>query len=292
MIIYSILPLYRKESINYNAEIEQNKIGHKQVLSALKEKEKVTIEEVNNQAIIPEIKEVRKKVLWLESVKLQSNQDQLILAKKEKIKNIKVFFKKQKKELKRVYKEKKLLAKINFMAAVSKNKELKENVKLTKKSKSNLHQILYTFSKLPYDEKKNSLVVQELSPSREAKFSIKKRVFNDLSAYGDKSDDRVYASEKDIIFTTIQFGTGTEKIPMVLRYAGQCVPIFLDKIRDDTYDKFSTENEHHIMLYSARIRETKAPKGQFKMGKVGAMAIVIGILIAAYLGYTYYKGGT
>jgi hypothetical protein len=258
MLLYSLLPFYKKERINYNSEIEQNKIAYKRLLSELKDKRKITLER---------------------------NTD------RKKKKEIKQFFSKQLRDLKSRHKESKLQAKINLMAAVSKNKELKENVKLIKKSKSNLHRVLYYFAKLPYDEKKNSLVVQELSPSREANFSIKKRVFHDLTAFADNKDDRVYASEKDILFTTIQFGTGVEKIPIVLRYAGQCVPVFLDKIRDDTYDKFSTENEHHIMLYSARIRETKAPKQGLKIGKFGFMAIIIGVLMLGYMAYKYSNGG-
>lgn len=258
MILYSLLPFYKKERINFNSEIESNRIAYKRLLSEIKEK----------------------KILALEKAK-----------DKKMRKEIEQFFKKEIKEKDRKFKESKLQAKINFMAAVSKNKEVKENIKLAKKSKSNLHRTLYDYAKLPYEEKKNSIVVQEISPSREAKFSIKKRVFYDLSAFSDKKDDRVYAGEKDILFTTIQLGTGNEKIPMVLRYAGQCVPVFLDKVRDDTYDKFSTENEHHIMLYAAKIRETKAPGKKFKLGRTGTVIAIAVVLMGAYLVYKYYNGG-
>jgi len=258
MMLYELLPFYKKERINFNSEKEQNKVAYKRILSDLEEKKQSAIE---------------------------SSTD-----KKQK-KEINIFFSKQLKDLKRKYKESVLQAKINFMAAVSKNKELKENVKLIKKSKSNLHRVLYDFARLPFKEKKNSIVVQELSPSKEVEFTIRKRVFSDLDTFGDKDGDRVFAGEKDILFTTIQFGTGIEKIPMILRYSGQCVPIFLDKVRDDTYDKFSNENEHHLEVLCARFRETKAPKTGLKIGRMTGMIIIGAILMIGYLAYKYYNGG-
>jgi hypothetical protein len=258
MILDSLLPFYKKERINYHAELESNKIEYQKVLSEVKEKMLVTLENVHD---------------------------------KDKIKEIKKFFNKEFDNLKRKYKESKFQSKINFMSAVSKTKEREENIKLTKKSKSNLHQMLFKFAKLPYEEKKNSLVVMELSPSREAKMSIKKRVFGDLNAFKDSNDDRVYAAEKDILFMNIEFGTGNEKIPMVIRYSGECVPIFLEKIRDDTFDKFSSENEHHIMLLSERLREIKAPGSGIKLNKFVVMGGIIVVLMIAYFGYKYYTGG-
>jgi len=257
-MILEFIGLYKKERINYKAELESNKIEYKKIIRDLKEKKKIA----------------------LESAKTREDR-----------KEINVFFKKELKNSKVRYKDTKVQAKINFMSSVARNKELKENVKLTKKSKSNLHQILYTYAKLPYEEKKNSLVVQEISPSRELKFEIKKRVFNDLNAFNDSSNDRVYAGEKDILFTNIKLENGNEKIPIVLRYSGECVPVFLEKIRDDTFDKFSTENEHHIMLLSERLREIKAPGKGLKIGKKAGMIIIASILIIGYLAYKYYNGG-
>jgi len=272
-MLLDLLPFYKKERINFNSEIEQNNISYKMLKSELQEKERECLEQDK-----PTITK-KKFLFWNRTIKTT------------KEKEIKEFFKKQKKDLKRKNKESKLQAKINYMAAVSKHKELKENIKLIKKSKSNLHRVLYDFARLPYKEKKNSIVVQELSPSKEVQFSIKKRVFNDLDAFGDKDGDRIFAGEKDILFTTIQFGTGVEKIPMVYRYSGQCVPIFLDKVRDDTYDKFSNENEHHMEVLMARLRETKAPKNAIKIGRTAGMIIIVVILMACYFGYKYYNGG-
>jgi hypothetical protein len=272
-----LLPVYKKEKINYFSEKESNRIQFKKLKSELKEKRRAALEEDYNN---PQI--ITKKFLWF-------NRSVKVYKKKE----IVDFFKKQLQHLKRTNKENKLQAKINFMAAVSRNKEIKENANLMKKSKSNLHEVLYNFAKLPYEDKKNSLVVQEISPSRETKFLIKRRVFNDLDAYGDQEGDRVYASEKDIVFTSIKFSEGIEKIPMVYRYSGQCVPIFLDKVRADTFEKFSTENEHHIMIYSARIRETKEPKKgmNININKKSVMIILGVLLVVGYLGYRYYNGG-
>ena len=45
MILYSLLPFYKKERIKFNSEKEQNKIGYKRVLSDLKDKEKIALEE-------------------------------------------------------------------------------------------------------------------------------------------------------------------------------------------------------------------------------------------------------
>jgi hypothetical protein len=262
-LLYPILdmfyPFYKKEKLNYQSELEQNKIEYKKIISAIKEQMDLAIESTEDK-------------------------------KKKKI--IAAGFKKELKELKKRYNESKSNAKINFMSAVAKSKENKENVKLTRKSKSNLHQILYQYAKLPYEKKKHSLLVLEISPSREVRFSIKERVFNDLNAFKDKSNDRVYASEKDIIFTNIKLETGNEKIPMVLKYTGLCVPIFLEKIRDDAMDKFSTENEHHIMLLSERLREIKAPnKFNLKLGKKGFMMIIMVVIMIGYFGYKYSTGG-
>lgn len=257
-MILDFLPFYKKERINYNSEIEQNKISYKRLLSELKDKKKTALE---------------------------------LSKDRKQRKEIKKFFDKEISNIKSKFKENKIQAKINFMAAVSRNKELKENVKLIRKSKSNLHRVLYDFARLPYKEKKNSIVVQELSPSKEIEFSIKKRIFNDLDAFGDDNNDRVFAGEKDILFTTISFGNGVEKVPMVLRYSGQCVPIFLDKVRDDTYDKFSNENEHHLEVLCARFRETKAPRKGLKIGRTAGMIIIGAILMIGYFGYKYYNGG-
>jgi hypothetical protein len=263
-LLYPILdmfyPFYKKEKLNYQSELESNKIEYKKLTRDLKEKMNYAIE--------------------------------LSEDKKQK-KEIKNKFKKELKELSKKYKETRGIAKINFMSAVASFKERKENVKLTKKSKSNLHQILYEYAKLPYDKKKNSLVVLEISPSREIRFGIKKRVFNDLNAYGDKDNDRIYASEKDIIFTNIRLENGNEKIPLVIRYSGQCTAIFLEKIRDEqTMEKFSAEKEHHIMLLSERLREIKAPnKFNFKMSKPVVMGIIMVVLMLVYVGYKYSTGG-
>lgn len=274
-ILLDLLPFYKKERINYNSEREQNNIAYKMLKSELKEKEQSILEEDSNKPIV-----IKKKFLFF---------NRTINVTKQK--QIKEFFKKKLKDLKRKNKESNMQAKINYMAAVSKYKELKENVKLIKKSKSNLHRVLYDFARLPYQEKKNSIVIEELSPSKEVEFSIKKRVFNDLDTFGDKTGDRVFAGEKDILFTTIKFGNGVEKIPMVLRYSGQCVPIFLDKIRDDTYDKFSNENEHHLEVLCARFRETKAPKTSIKIGRTAGMIIIAVVLMLGYFAYKYYNGG-
>jgi hypothetical protein len=263
-LLYPILdmfyPFYKKEKLNYQSELESNKIEYKKLTRDLKEKMNYAIE---------------------------------LSEDKQQKKQIKNKFKKELKELSKKYKETKGIAKINFMSEVAKTKERKENVKLTRKSKSNLHQILYKYSKLPYDKKKNSLVVLEISPSREVQFSIKDRVFKDLNAFSDKSDDRVYAGEKDIVFTNIQLENGNEKVPMVLKYTGQCVPVFLEELRDkQTMEKFSTENEHHIMLLSERLREIKAPnKFNFKFGKTGTMIVLMAVLMILYFGYKYFKGG-
>jgi len=261
-LLYPVLdlfyPFYKKEKLTYQSELEQHKIQYKKLVSSIKEKR--------------------------DSV-LDSIQD-----KKEE-KTIKTKFKKELKTLKKRYKDHKKESKITFMSAVAKSKEQRENVKLTRKSKSNLHQILYQYAKLPYEKKKNSLVVLEISPSREVMFSIKERVFDDLNAFKDKTNERVYAGEKDIIFTTIRLENGNEKIPMVFKYSGQCVPVFLEKIRDDTMDKFSSENEHHIMLLSERLREIKAPnKFKLNLGKKTSMLIIMGVLMILYFGYKYFKG--
>lgn len=274
-IFLDLLPFYKKERINYNSEREQNNIAYKVLKSELQEKKQSILEEDLNKSTI-----IKKKFLFFNRT-----------VKVTKQKQIKEFFNKKLKDLKRKNKESNLQAKINYMAAVSKYKELKENVKLIKKSKSNLHRVLYDFARLPYQEKKNSIVVQELSPSKEVEFSIKKRVFNDLDTFGDKSGDRIFAGEKDVLFTTIKFGNGVEKIPMVLRYSGQCVPIFLDKIRDDTYDKFSNENEHHLEVLCARFRETKAPRMVLKIGRTAGMIIIAVVLMLGYFAYKYYNGG-
>lgn len=274
-MILDLLPFYKKERISYNSELEEHKIEYKKLKSEIKEKKRATLEQYSNN---PEY--IISKILWF-------NRKKRINKEKE----IRKFFRKELESLKRKYKDLKLQAKINYMRAVSENKALKERITLTKKSKSNLHQILYEYSRLSYEEKKNSLVVWEISPSKEVKFSIKKRVFNDLNAFNDKSDDRVYAGEKDILFTSIQFGNGNEKIPMVLRYSGACVPVYLEKVRDDTYDKFSSENEHHIILLSNRLREIKAPSKGLDMDKKTVMFILIAILGIGYLAYRYYNGG-
>jgi hypothetical protein len=275
LMILEFLPFYKKERINYTSELEQNKIEYKRLKSELKEKRSLALEEDNNN-----YKFIKKRFLFF-------NYNKKINRNKE----INLFFDRQIKELKRKNGERKLQAKINYMAAVSRHKELKENIKLIKKSKSNLHRVLYDFARLPYKEKKNSIVVEELSPSKEIEFSIKKRIFNDLDAFGDVRGDRIFAGEKDILFTTISFGNGVEKIPMVLRYSGQCVPIFLDKVRDDTYDKFSNENEHHLEVLCARFRDTKAPSKGLKIGRTMGMIIIGVILMLGYLGYKYYNGG-
>jgi hypothetical protein len=275
LMVLELLPFYKKERINYTSELEQNKIEYKRLKSELKEKRSLALEEDNNN-----YKFIKKRFLFF-------NYNKKINRNKE----INLFFDRQIKELKRKNGERKLQAKINYMAAVSRHKELKENIKLIKKSKSNLHRVLYDFARLPYKEKKNSIVVEELSPSKEIEFSIKKRIFNDLDAFGDARGDRIFAGEKDILFTTISFGNGVEKIPMVLRYSGQCVPIFLDKVRDDTYDKFSNENEHHLEVLCARFRDTKAPSKGLKIGRTMGMIIIGVILMIGYLGYKYYNGG-
>lgn len=266
MILYSLLPFFKKERINYNSETEQNKISYKKLLSEVKEKQEVLVTEILS---ITDKKERNKK-----------------------LKDAKTSFKKVVQGIKRKIKDSKLKAKINFMAAVSRNKETKENVKLIKKSQSNLHRVLYNYAKLPYEEKKNSIVVQEISPSKEIEFSIKKRIYNELDTYGDKLGDRILTGEKDILFTTIRFGLGTEKIPMVFRYSGQCVPIFLDKVRDDTYDKFSNENEHRLEALCAKVREIRAPNQfKFKINRTVGMVIIAVILMGGYLIYKYYNGG-
>jgi hypothetical protein len=275
LMILEFLPFYKKERINYTSELEQNKIKYKSLKSELEEKRRSALDlDLNNPTI------TKKKFLWFN-----------LNVKINKQKEINQFFQKQLEDLRRKNKESKLQAKINYMAAVSRHKELKENIKLIKKSKSNLHRVLYDFARLPYKEKKNSIVVEELSPSKEIEFSIKKRIFNDLDAFGDVRGDRIFAGEKDILFTTISFGNGVEKIPMVLRYSGQCVPIFLDKVRDDTYDKFSNENEHHLEVLCARFRDTKAPSKGLKIGRTMGMIIIGVILMIGYLGYKYYNGG-
>ncbi len=262
-LLYPVLdmfyPFYKKEKLNYQSELEHNKIEYKKLKRSIKEKLYIALESV----------------------------------KDSKTKNkVKKEFKDELRQVSKRYKESKAEAKINFMSAVANAKDKKENVKLTRKSKSNIHQILYEYSKLPYDKKKNSLVVLEISPSREIKFSIKARVFKDLNAFNDKTDDRVYAGEKDIIFTNIKLENGNEKIPIVIRYSGLSVPVFLEKIRDDTMDKFSTENEHHIMLLSERLREIKAPnKFNFKMSKPVVMGIIMIVLMLVYAGYKYSTGG-
>ncbi|OQA66680.1 MAG: hypothetical protein BWY36_00866 [Candidatus Diapherotrites archaeon ADurb.Bin253] len=263
-LLYPVLdmfyPFYKKEKLNYQSELEKNKIEYKKLKRSIKEKLYIT----------------------LESVKDRKTKDKV---KKE--------FKDALRQVSKRYNESKTEAKINFMSAVASFKERKENVKLAKKSKSNLHQILYKYAKLPYDKKKNSLVVLEISPSREIRFGIKERVFNDLNAYGDKDNDRIYASEKDIIFTNIRLENGNEKIPLVIRYSGQCTAIFLEKIRDEkTMEKFSAEKEHHIMLLSERLREIKAPnKFNLKMSKPVVMGIIMIVLMIVYAGYKYSKGG-
>lgn len=259
MIFDILFPFFRKERINFHSELESQKIEYRKLKKNIKEKEQTALELAGKD--------------------------------KKKIDLVKIQFKKELKSLKRVFKDTKANAKINFMSSVSSNKQLRETVKLSKKSKSNIHQILFQYSKLPYEEKKNSLVVFELSPSKEMKVGIKKRVFDDLNAFNDKANDRIYAAEKDIIFTSITFGNGVEKIPVVLRYSGQCVPIFLSKLRDDNNDKFSSENEHHIMLLSERLREIKAPKGKMKMGKMMFMIILIAVIGGGYLFYKYQTGG-
>jgi len=104
--------------------------------------------------------------------------------------------------------------------------------------------------------------------------------------------DRVLTGEKDILFTTIRFGNGTEKIPMIFRYSGQCVPIFLDKVRDDTYDKFSNENEHRLEALCAKVREIKAPNQfKFKINRTVGMIIIAVVLMGGYTLYKYYNGG-
>lgn len=269
-IIFDILfPMFKKERLNYRTNLENSKIDYKRLISELREKKKQILEEIEKD--------------------FNKNENNKEI--KNKIKSTKKHFRKEFKNLKIKNKEIKKTIKLNFLSAVSKNKEIRENVKLTKKSKSNLHQILYNYSKLPYDKKKNSLVVQELSPSKEINFSIKEKVFSDLNAFEDKSKDRIYASDKDIVFTSIKLSSGTEKIPIVLKYTGQCVPIFLDRLRDDTFDKFSNENEHHIMHLSERLREIKPPKKYGKIGKKGKMFLIFIVLAGIYLGYQYYRGG-
>jgi hypothetical protein len=78
---------------------------------------------------------------------------------------------------------------------------------------------------------------------------------------------------------------------MILRYSGQCVPIYLSKVRDDTYDKFSNENEHHLEVLCARFRETKEPRKGIKMDKKVVMIIIVALLGLGYLAYRYYNGG-
>jgi hypothetical protein len=286
-ILYPVLnmfyPFYSKEKLNYESELEQNKIEFKKLKRNLKEKFSLAIETSKEKTSKNLIDLKDKKVI--SEVKKQGDL-QLKKIKKERKDTIR--------ELKKRYSESKGEAKINFMLAVAKYKETRQNVKLTKKSKSNLHQILYEYAKLPYDKKKNSLVVLEISPSREIKFGIKSRVFKDLNAFNDKTDDRVYASEKDIIFTNIKLENGNEKVPIVIRYSGQCTALFLEDLRDkQTMEKFSTENEHHIMLLSERLRETKAPRNKFnfKFGKTGTMIGIMIILMIFYAGYKYFKGG-
>lgn len=257
MIFDFIFPFFRKERIRFNSEIQSHKIEFRKLKKDLKEK----------------------KILALENVD------------KEKVKIIKKEFRKEEKRLKRYFKDAKLNAKLSFMSAVSSNKGIRESVKLSKKSKSNLHQILFEYSKLPYKEKKNSLVVFELSPSKEMQVGIKKRVFDDLNAFNDSTNDRIYASEKDVIFTSIKFGNGVEKIPVVMRYSGQCVPIFLSKLRDDTMDKFSSETEHHIMLLSERLREIKAPKKGVKIGRTMGIILIMLLAVGGSLAYKYYTNG-
>ncbi len=277
MILYSLLPFYKKERINYNSEIEQNKVAYRKLVIDLKDKRTTALEEADSI-------QINSKLSWKDKELAKRN-------KNNRIKEIRTFFDKQLVDLKRKHKDSILQAKINFMAAVSKNKELKENVKLIRKSKSNLHRVLYDFTRLPFDEKKNSLVVQEISPSKGIEFSIKKRIFKDLDTYGNKETDRMFASDKDIMFTTFNYDKGTEKIPIVLRYSGQCVPIYLDKVRDDTYEQFSNENEHHLELLCARFRETKAPHQGLKISRQAGMIIIGVILMIGYFVYKYYNGG-
>lgn len=285
-LLYPVLdmfyPFYKKEKLNYQSELESNKIEYKKLTRDSKEKFNSAIETSKEKTALGLFGLKDKKAI--KEIKKQGSL-QLQQIKKEKKDTLK--------ELKKRYSESKGEAKINFMSAVASFKERKENVKLTKKSKSNLHQILYEYAKLPYDKKKNSLVVLEISPSREIRFGIKKRVFNDLNAYGDKDNDRIYASEKDIIFTNIRLENGNEKIPLVIRYSGQCTPIFLEKIRDEqTMEKFSAEKEHHIMLLSERLREIKAPnKFNFKMSKPVVMGIIMVVLMLVYVLYKYSTGG-
>jgi hypothetical protein len=274
-MILELLPFYKKERINYKCELEKNKIEYKKLKSDIKEKHRIALENL-------ELKESPKnKKKWYN-----------LFSKDKQKKEVNKFFKKEFESLERTNKRLKLTAKINFMSAVSEHKKKKEDIKLTKKSKSNLHQMLYEYSNLPYHEKKQSLVVGEIAPSRELVYGIKKRIFNDLNAFTDKDNDRVYAGEKDILFMNISLSSGNQKIPVVFRYSGECVPIYLEKIRDDTFDKFSTENEHHIMMLSERLREIKAPnKFNFKLGKTASMILIATVIMIGYLIYKYYKGG-
>lgn len=257
-IILPLLFFYKKEKIVLKANLEKNKIEYRRLKRDLISKKKEALE--------------------------SSDLD------KEKKLEIKNTFNNEIKFIKRKLKEEKDKIKIQYMEDVSQNKKIKEEISLSKKSKSNLHQTLFTYARQSFEDKKNSLVVVELAPSGELMFSIKRRIFNDLSAYGDKHNDRVYAGEKDILFTNIRIGNSNERIPMFFRYSGQCVPIFLESVRSDTFDKFSTENEHHIMLLSERLREIKAPNKKLKLNRKTGMFILTCVLGAVYLIYRYMNG--